>query len=232
MLKPIVKTLSLILIILGINSSCTKDGYDLGNYWLSYGEVIGENPNYKVRLDDGTILNITINRVPQLNVTDGQRVIADYTIVGDEQVSGPVTSRNVILNYLHNVLTKSPLLSSEVATPAKQDSLGYDKADISEAWVSNKYLNVHFDVFRQDPNLKHLVNLVVDTELSTETQVYLAFRHNAFNDVPALHSLGKVSFDISTILDGVSTGESIDLHLIWDSYGYGEKQYTIKYTKQ
>ncbi|MEN6618296.1 MAG: NigD-like C-terminal domain-containing protein, partial [Rikenellaceae bacterium] len=173
--------LSLVLIILGLTSGCTKDGYDLDNYWLSYGEVIGENPDYKIKLDDGTILNITINRVSPLNVTGGQRVLANYTIVGSEQNSGSATSRNVILNYLYDVLSKSPLFSNEVATPEKQDSLGYDKVDISDAWVSSKYLNIHFDVFRQNPNLRHMVNLVVDKNRSTVSQAYLTFRHNAFN---------------------------------------------------
>ncbi len=181
MLKSIIKSLSLVLIILGLTSGCTKDGYDLDNYWLSYGEVIGENPDYKIKLDDGTILNITINRVSPLNVTGGQRVLANYTIVGSEQNSGSATSRNVILNYLYDVLSKSPLFSNEVATPEKQDSLGYDKVDISDAWVSSKYLNIHFDVFRQNPNLRHMVNLVVDKNRSTVSQAYLTFRHNAFN---------------------------------------------------
>lgn len=232
MLKSIIKSLSLIIIILGLTSGCTKDGYDLDNYWLSYGEIVGENPDFKIRLDDGSLLNIAINKVPQLNVTGGQRVLANYTIIGGEQNSGSSTSHDVILNYLYDVLSKSTLLSNEVATQVKQDSLGYDKVDISDVWVSSRYLNVQFYVLRQDPELKHMVNLVIDHDRSTASKVYLTFRHNAFNDVPALRSLGTVSFDISSILNGVSNGNSIDLHLIWESYGDGEREYTIKYTKQ
>lgn len=232
MLKPISKVFSLLIIIIGLTSGCTKDGYDLGDYWLGYGEIVGKSPGYQIRLDNGKILNITANKVSQLNVSDGQRVIADYTIVGDEQQNGSVTSQNVILNYLYNVLKKSPLLSSEVGSSAKQDSLGYDPVEISDAWVSSKYLNIDFSVLRQIPEMKHLVNLVVDQERSTASQVYVTFRHNAFNDVPALNSYGRVSFDISSILNGISTGGSIDLHLNWESYNSGEKMYTIKYTKQ
>ncbi len=232
MLKPISRFFSLLIIIVGITSGCTKDGYDLGNYWLGYGEIIGKSPDYQIRLDNGKILNITANKVSQSNVSDGQRVIADYTIVGDEQQNGSVTSQNVILNYLYNVLKKRPLLSSEVSSSEKQDSLGYDPVEISDAWVSSKYLNINFSVLRQMPELKHLVNLVVDQERSTASQVYVTFRHNAFDDSPALNSYGRVSFDISSILNGISTGASIDLHLNWKSYNAGEKMYTIKYTKQ
>ncbi len=231
MLKSILKILS-VVIIFSITSGCTKEGYDIDNHWLSYGEIVGDSPGYKIMLDNGTLLNIAINRIPQLDVNDGQRIVADYSIVGPEQNVMPVTSQNVILNNLYNVLSKATLFSSEMETKEKQDSLGYDKVDISDAWVSSKYLNIHFNVLRQIPDLKHLINLVVDQEQSTGSQVYLKFRHNAFNDVPALNSLGRVSFDISPILNGISTGESLDLHLIWESYGYGERMYTIKYTKQ
>lgn len=157
MLKIITKILTSSVTVLGLVTNYTKDGYD-----------------------------VTVDKVSQLDVNDGQRVLAGCTVIADEQQSGSVKSKNVILNYLYNVLSQSPLLSNKAASQRKQDSLEYDLVEVSDAWVSSKHMNIQPAVLRQIPELMHLVNLVVGQERSTVSQVYLEFRKDAFNYVPAL----------------------------------------------
>jgi hypothetical protein len=215
--------------------SCSKEGTDLDKYILSYGVIVGENPDYKIKLDNGLTLIIDVNRVPNFDVEDGQRVLADYTplttIPDGAQTFAPITESRVILNYLYDILTKDYLIDSELDSEEKRDSIGHDYININDAWIGSKFLNIHFELYMNNPHLKHMINLVYDDARSNSTDIFFNFKHNAKNDAPMFRAFGRVSFDIEDILEDISTGESVKIHLIWDGYDFGEQSHTITYTK-
>lgn len=213
--------------------SCTKEGTDLSEFNIAYGVIEGDNPDYKIRLDNGMQLIVIVNRIPHYDVTDGQRVLVDYNVIKDDKVyiTAP-TTQDIILNYIYDILTKDVLNSSALNTPAKQDSIGHDYINVRDAWVGADFLNIHFEVYRNSPYIKHLVNLVKDETRSTDKDIYLTFRHNAQGDARIYPSFGRVSFRIDEILDEVETGETVNFHLLWDGYSSGNQSETIVYTKK
>jgi len=226
------KLLSLVIILTISLASCTKEGTDLGKFNLSYGVIVGTNPDYSVKLDNGTTLTIRVNRVPQIVVKDGQRVLVDYTVLEDDNkpsVSALPATQPVILNYIYDILAKNVIMSSTVNTVEKNDSIGHDYIDVLDGWVGSKYLNIHFEVLRENPVTKHMISLVYDEERSTATDKYFTLRHNAFGDRRAYNSFGRVSFNIEDILSNVdiSEGRKVNIHLEWKSDFYGNQSKTI-----
>jgi hypothetical protein len=224
------KLLSLFIILTISLASCTKEGTDLGKFNLSYGVIVGTNPDYSVKLDNGTTLTIRVNRVPQIVVRDGQRVLVDYTVLEDEaksSVSALPGTQPVILNYIYDILAKNVIMSSAVNTVEKNDSIGHDYINVLDSWVGSKYLNIHFEVLRENPVTKHMISLVYDEERSTATDKYFTLRHNAFGDRRAYSSFGRVSFNIENILSTISNGSNVKLHLEWKSDFYGDQSKTI-----
>ena len=224
------KLLSLVIILTISLASCTKEGIDLGKFNLSYGVIVGTNPDYSVKLDNGTTLTIQVIRVPQRVVKDGQRVLVDYTVLEEDKTPSanavPAT-QPVILNYIYDILAKNVIMSSAVNTVEKNDSIGHDYIDVLDSWVGSKYLNIHFEVLRENPVTKHMISLVYDEERSTATDKYFTLRHNAFGDRRAYNSFGRVSFNIENILSTISDGSNVKIHLEWKSDFYGDQSKTI-----
>lgn len=223
-------------------TSCL-DGYDINDFNVNYGVIKGNQSYYYIELDNQVHLSIVSNQVPWFQVRDGQRVIADYTIL--EQVenhypttNGQIATSNSIvaqapeykvrLNYLYEVLTKTPVNLSFISTPARQDSIGHDKIDVLDAWVGGNYLNVHFRLFRSSPSIIHFINLVYDDQRSTQTDIYYTMRHKAYNDFQDFPALGRVSFDIRNRLFMYPVPE-IKIHLTWNNYFGEEITRTITY---
>ena len=63
-------------------ASCNNDD-DRDPYWASYGVVRGTQESYDIVRDDGKVLYVEVNQ-SNLRVEDGQRVLANYVILGDE----------------------------------------------------------------------------------------------------------------------------------------------------
>jgi len=225
------KLLSLVIILTISLASCTKEGTDLGEFNLGYGVIVGTNPDYSVKLDNGKTLTIRVNRVPQIVVKDGQRVLVDYTILEDDKpsVSALPGTQPVILNYIYDILSKNVIMSSTVNTVEESDSIGHDYIDVMDGWVGSKYLNIHFEVLRENPVTKHMISLVYDEERSTATDKYFTLRHNAFGDRREYNSFGRVSFNIEDILSSIdiSEGRKVNIHLEWKSDFYGDQSKTI-----
>lgn len=234
-----------------IFTSCLDDGNSTTDFWVDYGEIVMApidpaaaseqnmdiiaQESYKIRLDNGTMLNIIYNMVPNHPVVNGQRIIADYTILAENPTAQSTTqprSYDVKLNYLYDVLSKPPVLASKVNTEEQQDSLGRNKINIVDAWMGQKYLNINFQIFRRDPNIAHMISLVVDDEQSSATDLYVKLRHHAKGDTESIAALGRVSFNMSQIVNEIESGASVNVHLSWDSYDSGTKEHTIIFKKQ
>jgi hypothetical protein len=227
------------LVALFTATSCL-DGYDINDFNVNYGVIKGNQQNFYIQLDNKTTLEIVANQVPWFQVKDGQRIIADYTILGEttpfrqtdyNSIVAEHTRYKVRLNYLYNVLTKLPVNSTFISTPARQDSIGHDKIDINDAWIGSNFLNVNFSIFRSHPNIKHFINIVIDEDRSSATDIYMTMRHNAYNDFQDFYSFGRVSFDISNILDQIPLNQTINLHICWKNYYGHELTEKITYTK-
>lgn len=201
-------------------ASCLKDeeSYSLGKYWISYGIIEGDQEAFTIKLDNGKTLNIAQNNDPGFKVSDGLRVVVNYTILQDN-----AEGYLVRLNAIDNLLTKKPVYKSSITEQALKDSIGVDPINIDDLWFSSgKYLNINFEIFRNDPQLAHFINLVVDDSApKTPGTVTVEFRHNAYKDSKKHSGYGRVSFDIESL---IPQGEDqIKVIVKWTNY-YGKER--------
>ena len=174
-------------------TACNKDrdSYYIG---VSYGNIVGNADSYHIVIDEGATLYVVENASSGMEVQDGQRVMANYTILDRVE-----TVYNVRLNFLYNILTKSPVYLSQL-TSEQIAELGNDPVNVRAMNFGGKYLNANIEVLRKDPSLAHFINLVVDEQRSDDQTVYLTLRHNAYGDPTSLAASQRVSFDLSELV--------------------------------
>ena len=204
--------------------SCNNDnGYSLNNVWRSIATV--ENPDnsayFYFTLDNGDRMRTIVTTNPQYKPDDGQRLIADYTILSDGPENGSY-QHDVKLIGAYKVLTKGIF----DITPDTQDSIGHDPVKIEDIWIGKDYLNVRFVYKGQDKT--HLINLVSDElKSSDDGKIHLEFRHNANDDAPAYNIRGIASFDLKTLqTDDV---ESLPLVIHVREFDETDKTYELNY---
>jgi hypothetical protein len=166
------------------------------------------NPSLSVgfyfKLDNSDLMWVTSTNFPYFRPKDGQRIIANYSILSVNDESSKYNHR-VALNDVYEVLTKGIFKIK----PTTQDSIGNDPIDIRDIWIGDKYLNVEFVYPGYDKI--HFINLVSDsTKTYADGKVHLEFRHNANNDYAQYNRWGVVSFNISS-LETAATGDSVEL---------------------
>lgn len=226
-------------LVLAVFTACDDDEeyYYVGNgsSWISYGNLEkidnGSRSRYAIRRDDGNRLIVSEGvAINSTEAGEGMRVFAQYSILGSERDATGLEGR---MNYyvrlygITDVLTKAPVKLSfiEENEEVRQDSIGNDPINVSEAWFGGKYLNVEFYVpVKRSSSVAHFINLVEDdVELHNDT-VYVTLRHHAYGDVPTsgdrdgewVWNRGKVSFDLTSI---VPAGQkSVPVKLMWTEY--------------
>ncbi len=210
----------LIAVLSGVLVSCDKDSHSdyfyVGDdrFYVSYGVVVGTQEAYTIRTDVGNTLIVVENLCPSFAMEDSMRVRINYTI--DRQTSEGFEIR---LNAIEKILSKAPVYSTELTSDELAD-LGDDPIEVAEAWFGGNYLNINFLVFRYDPALAHFINLLVDEENSTEDDVVVILKHNAYDDPTTSLAFSRVSFDLS---DLVPIGqESVKITLKWTDYNDSE----------
>jgi len=194
------KQFAILVSLVGVFTACSDmndDELSLDKYWVDIATV--KNPELKnvffLQLDDSTLLWTAASAFHNYKPTDGQRVIANYTLLSDKRPTG-MYSYDVRLNDVYEVLTK-PLFN---ITPATQDSIGNDPVEVTNIWIGSKYLNVEFAFYGNDKI--HFINLVKDdSKTYTDGKVHLEFRHNARGDAEMYRRHGIVSFDISSLIN-------------------------------
>ncbi len=233
MKRTFMRLTAAILLVLPFAAGCEKDDRHRGDFLISYGEIADGTPGYSIRLDNRVILEVVENRIPYISVKVGQRVIADYKIIGGRiQLNDSTSKYPIVLNDLYSVLSKPALFSEDVNTPSLQDSIGNDRSEVVDAWISSKYFNINFNIFRNNPNIIHMVNLVIDTQNSTSDKIYLKFRHNAKGDAQIFRTFGRVSFDISPILSTLEKGKQVKFILSWDGLYNNTPTREIRFTRK
>jgi hypothetical protein len=207
-----------VLILTVCFSSCRDNGYSLGKVWISIATVQNpENNNYFFfTLDDGTRMWTSATNVPDYKPKDGQRIIANYTILSD--IKEGAYDHDVKLNAVYSVLTKDIFN----ITDATRDSIGDDPVKISDIWVGSDYLNVEFKFNGHDK--VHYINLVNDSaKVYTDSMVHLEFRHNANKDTPNREQYGVASFRLKPLQ---KTGvDSLALVIHTHEYPSDRKEY-------
>lgn len=177
-------------------TACFKDdGYSLDKYWVSIATV--ENPDVKntffIRLDNNTLLWTAASNFQNYRPSDGQRIVANYSILWDKRSTG-LYDYDVKLNDVYEVLTKGIFK----ITPETEDSIGNDPIHVVDMWIGRNFLNVEF--VYQGFDKVHFINLVHDsTKVYDDGKTHLEFRHNANNDPQVFNRWGLVSFDISSL---------------------------------
>lgn len=121
---------------------------------------------------------------------DGQRVIASYYFEDDSRHPGELIG-------LNKVLTKNVF----EMTPADEDSIGNDRIDLLNAWISGGHINVQFGIYGGG-FVSHFINLVSLDEAEGMDEIkdgykYLELRHNAFADGWNYQFVDYASFPIT-----------------------------------
>jgi len=193
-------------------SSCLQDDEDSwSNFYISYGVAHTSQSGFVIRTDGGNTLRILENRHQTYPLQEGKRLIVNYTILRTTP-----SGYDVRINELADLLTKNPV-SSSALSPHQQDSIGNDPIEITDIWLGGeKYLNINFAIYRNDPGLLHFINLVVNDEASTPERKVLQFRHNEYDDQRIRLVQGRVSFDISSLL--AQDLDSVKLVVTWKTY--------------
>lgn len=198
------------------------DGYSIDDFWIGMGtatKLSAESQPFYIQFDNGDKDWIAATNLPHYNPKDGQRIIANYTILSDK-MSG--YDHAIKLNNVYEVLTK-PVITE---TTANSDSIGKDKILIRSAWIASDYLNIKFEFLGNSK--RHMVNLVTnETFGSTPELAKIQFRQNGYGDEERYRMQGIVSFNIASLkVAGVQTR---NIELKYTDLDGVEKKIDLKY---
>ena len=194
----------------------------------------------------------TINKISQdskdfyFTLDNGEKMypsdttyIHNYTVNDDQRVfihflpleeSIPGYKYNVKLIQIEDILTKDIIpLTEETA-----DSIGNDRINVVELWITGNYLNIEHQFFHNNnSSKKHMLNLVINqteqASASEDDYLTLEFRHNAYDDEPRTLGWGVVSFRLKEIANQLAgkKGLKIIVNTIYD----GKQTYTVDLKK-
>lgn len=213
---------SFAVLLLIFFAACNNDDYSLEKYWIDIGTV--ENPEkesaFFINLDDGTRLWTAASNFVNYRPDDGQRIIANFTILSDKTAY----DHDIKLNDVYEVLTK-PIFQ---ITPETEDSIGNDPIKVRNIWIGNEYLNIEFLYYGEYKT--HFINLVpAEKEKPEEGNVYLEFRHNDNDDFKTWIYKGYVSFDIRSLKEN-STLDKLILNIAVNDPSEENKVYKLEYS--
>ncbi len=213
-MKSIVKLFVLVAAVAVALPSCFDDDDTYpawAEYWVSYGVIRGNGSHFDILTDEGKILYPEAPYSSLTGITDGKRVAVSYSITATR-----MDGYSVRIRALNAILTKNPVHSTGLTT-AQEDSLGHDPVRIVDAWFGGEsYLNIDFDLQRNDPQVVHWINLWVDDEASTPDRKVVVFRHNDHSDLRRSWATGSVSFRVDSLIP--DDRDSVKIVLKWETY--------------
>ena len=122
---------------------------------------------------------------------------------------------DIRLNMAKPVLTKSPLVMSEITD---EEAMVTDPIQIKELWYSGGYLNMFIMIpVESGSKGRHLVNLVLDDKTSAGDSYTLELRHNGFGEVWSKDNPDYVlgGAYVSFPLGDMISGNSAKVTLLW-----------------
>lgn len=171
--------------------SCDDDGYSLGNYVVRMATVrVISGNSYYLEIDNGKTLFPAASDVLWYKPVDGQRVVANYTLLGDDYGN---YDHAVKVNFLSNVLTKTV----EDLTAEDEEKFGNDPVRIIDMWAGGNYLNVEFWI-NLPSQYKHRISLVNNTseDWPDDGYIHLEYRYNDQDDTTGYWRRSIVSFNL------------------------------------
>lgn len=170
----------------------------LNNVWVGFGLIHKDtgSQSFTINMDDGEVLYPLTNSGYWNDVNDNERVIANFTIVGNKDNPDHNEYYYVNINSLRKILYKGIL----DITPAIEDSIGNDPVDVSDKWVKNNMLNLELK-YRGGYQITHYINLVKQPGVVSDANgpVLLELRHNAKGDTEQFPLSAIVTFDLSSL---------------------------------
>jgi hypothetical protein len=192
------KAFGFIFLIIFTFSACLDDeGYSVDNFRIDFG-TIGQkaSDDYFIELDDGTILNYIAGYIPGSILIEGERVLVDYTILGDKTNTDDQKEYYVRINSIGKILKKGII---DIA-PAVEDSIGNDPVIIKDTWISKNQL-LNFRIKYYGNNKVHFINLVKQPGVisAANQPILLELRHNRNKDREIYAMTAFVSFELNAI---------------------------------
>lgn len=191
------------LLMLGAMSvfftGCNMDdhGYSVDNFWVGFGVIQKDTvaQTFQVNLDDGSVLFPAT--YPDLidRVKNNDRVLANFTILGEKNNTENQDQYYVRINSLRKILFKSIL----DITPAIEDSIGNDPIHVEKVWLKKGMLNFELDY--RGGNKIHYINLVKQPGAVSNANgpVVLELRHNNNGDTEHFPLSAIVTFKLDSL---------------------------------
>ncbi|NPA36111.1 MAG: hypothetical protein GXO47_04600 [Chlorobi bacterium] len=228
-----IKLIFLAGVLVFLSYSCNDDdGYSIGDFWITIGNIEGTQDNFIVVTDNGERLFPSANMTPGYPVTDGDRLWVNFTILANAEENMNF-DYYVKINYFKDILTKDIF----ILTPDNEDSIGHDpvwvKYPDNDVWIANNYLNIFF-YYEGAPWKVHYINVVSDINnpMTPDSIPILELRHNKNGDYytePLLK--GFVSINLTSLQKPDKDSITFVLRAIDANGEYGlDKEYTYKYT--
>jgi hypothetical protein len=180
--------------LLFISCESDKEYYSLDDIWITLGFTeLYENNSFVIYIDNGDTLLPAANDSPFFPVKNNQRVLVNYTIL--DEVNMSTKKFWVRINNLYEVLLKNIIELSE----SNNDSIGNDPVDINNIWISKNFLNVEFSYIGGEK--VHFINLThrPGEIIKLSQPVELELRHNSNSDSSKYNLKGIVSFDLKQL---------------------------------
>lgn len=221
-------TCILLLSVMPALQSCLDDNNDNPLFTVGTIKTLSENKgDFYVLLDeDSKLFPGDVSNLQNYEAVDGQRAFVFFDELPEEM---PGYEYNAKIRWIEDILTKDIYFM-----PAeKEDSIGDDKINITQMWLTRKdYLNIECQFMHsENPNRKHMLSLVVNESLTDENNqpgyVSLEFRHNANEDTQLVPGSAIVSYkldNIAHLLEG-KEGLNIRVNTIYEN----EKFYQVKF---
>ncbi|MGQ8338510.1 NigD-like protein [Sunxiuqinia sp. A32] len=174
------------------------DDYSLGKFWVGFGLVEvdeSDSSNITIKMDDGSVLYPVSGYSSWQYLNDFDRVLVNYTILGDKFVDEENEEYYIKVNSVKDILYKGIFN----ITAATEDSIGNDPIHVHDVWKANNLLTFELDYYGN--YMTHYVNLVkAPGELTAEDEpIELELRHNNRDDEPRYNMSALVTFDLSSI---------------------------------
>lgn len=216
--------LTLLVVFTPMIQSC-DDGYDLGNFTVRMATVrVVGGSTYYLEIDNGKKLWPAATNVSWYKPIEGQRVLADFTLLSDKYEN---YDHMIRVNYLWDVLTKRV----EDLTAESEDVFGNDPVDIEDMWIGGDYLNVRFR-FRIPHEKRHRVSLIRNTTVENpdDGYIHLEYRYDNQDDESDYMRRSYVSFHLGDLAPlSPNLGDVKGLKVKINSDSNGEKELVFDY---
>lgn len=220
----------LLLVTMPLLQSCLDDWDNDDRSSLTIGTVrIIDGKDYYLALDEGTKMYPgDTTRINNYALIEGQRAFIYFNLL-DEKIDGYDYNANI--NHIENILTKDIYSMPE----EKADSIGDDRINISNMWITGDYLNIQYQLYHSNnPDKKHMLNLIIneasDGKNDKEGYVTLEFRQNAYDDSPHTPGTGLISFKLNNISNLIKDKKGLNIR--FKSLYDGERYLTIDFKNE